>query len=281
MATRVPVSSDLRAPLRPLERALLAYQGGARDASVRVRTDAGGDHDLPAALFFRDADGLLGADRAALAAARGRVLDVGGGAGAIALALQDAGLEVTALDVLPGAVRVMKARGVADARRGDLWTFRASRRYDTVLALMNGAAAAGTLSRLGPLLEALAAPLARGGQILLDSTRLGTGRRADGRYVGELQYQLEHDGRRGPPFPQLFVDPRRLAAAAREAGLAAKVVWRGKSGEYLTRLVRQGSSTRPGRTASRPKRPRRSSTTRASARSRSDSTGSERGKRTS
>ena len=204
--------------------------------------DDGGVQEMPVGVFFRAGRSLRPADRQALALSRGRVLDVGAGGGALALALQDAGHPVTALEILPGAVRVLRERGVQEARRGDLWTFRPRRLYDTVLALMNGTAPAGTLAGLGPLLAALAAPLAPDGQLLVDSTDLREpGRRpvrGDGRYVGELQYQLEYEGERGPPFPQLFVDPLRLGRAARSVGLAARVVWRGRAGEFLARVTR-------------------------------------------
>ena len=237
-----PPGPDPRDALAPLERALGAHMDGSLDRSLSVVTDDGGELELPVNLFFREGRDLLPVDRAALAQCRGRVLDVGAGAGALALPLQAAGHEVTALELLPGAVAVLGVRGVRDAQLGDLWVFRPDRPYDTVLALMNGIAVAGTLAGLVPLLRALSAPLAKGGQILLDSTDLGeegrASQRPDGRYVGELQYQLEYEGERGPPFPQLFVDPTRLAEAAAVAGLAAEIVWRGEEGEFLMRLVR-------------------------------------------
>jgi SAM-dependent methyltransferase len=228
--------------LTPLARALRAHQNGATRRTLVVRSDDGGLQRMPVALFFRSGRRLRPIDRRALGLCRGRVLDVGAGAGAIALALQAAGVEVTALELLPALVRVMRARGVADVRLADVRTFRPDRPYDTVLALMNGTAAAGTLAALPAWLGALAAPLADDGQIVLDSTDLrspGTrSARADGRYVGELQYQLEYEGVRGAPFPQLFVDPARLARAATEAGLRTEVVWRGGDGAYLARHTR-------------------------------------------
>jgi hypothetical protein len=177
---------------------------------------------------------------------RGPILDVGACVGALALPLQASGHEVTALELLPGAVEVMRARGVRDARHGDLWTFAPERSYDTVLALMNGVAAAGTLAGLSPLLAALAGRLAPDGQLLIDSTDLrgkegrGRARRPDGRYVGELQYQLGYEGERGPPFPQLFVDAERLAEAGEAVGLTSEVMWKGRRplGSYLARLRR-------------------------------------------
>ena len=240
--------TGVREALAPLEHALLDHQAGVRGRTLRVRMDDGRVQSMPVAIFFRAGRSLRGADRAALDLARGRVLDVGAGGGALALALERAGHPVTALEVLPGAAAVLRARGLADVRRGDLRTFRPRVRYDTVIALMNGTAPAGTLAGLEGWLAALVAPLAPGGSLLVDSTDLREPgvrpARSDGRYVGELQYQLEYGGERGPPFPQLFVDPLRLGRAARALKLRSRIVWRGKGGEYLARITRADGPSR-------------------------------------
>src|SRR5688572_16889190 len=130
--------TGIRAALAPLERALLDRQAGARGRVLRVRMDDGRVQTMPVGIFFRAGRSLRGADRAALSHARGRVLDVGAGGGAVALALERAGHPVTALELLPGAARVLRARGLADVRVGDLRTLRPRGRWDTVVALMNG-----------------------------------------------------------------------------------------------------------------------------------------------
>src|SRR5262245_25771126 len=102
--------------LTPLDRALVDHAGGATRRRLLVHSDGGALQRMPVALFFRAGRRLRPIDRATLALCRGRVLDVGAGAGALALELQAAGLEVTALELLPGAAGVMRARGVRDVR---------------------------------------------------------------------------------------------------------------------------------------------------------------------
>jgi hypothetical protein len=86
------------------------------------------------------------------------------------LALQESDAAVTAVEVIPEAVDIMSLRGVRDVRFGRVEELPEKRNFDTVLALMNGAALSGTLHRLPSFLQTLKELLAPGGQILLDST---------------------------------------------------------------------------------------------------------------
>jgi SAM-dependent methyltransferase len=54
--------------------------------------------------------------RRAMRYAKGRVLDVGAGAGRVSLHLQERGQDVVAIDNSPGAIAVCRRRGVRDAR---------------------------------------------------------------------------------------------------------------------------------------------------------------------
>lgn len=227
----------------PLGRALLEHHRDGADEPLRLHSDLGEVDELPVDFFFRDEDELGELERIALEEARGRILDVGAGAGVHALALQERGHEVTAIDVVPAAVEVMEARGVEDARRADVFQFDDAR-YDTVLMLLNGIGMVGTLSGLERFLTSAPRLLAGGGQLLLDSAdlrpRVGGDRREDGRYAGEVHLQLEYRGERGAPYPQLYVDPETLASRAEERGWRVEVLARAEAGEYLARLTRNG-----------------------------------------
>ncbi len=219
----------------PLGQALLDYHAGARDVVLEVFHDLGGPDPLPVEHFFRGPEAMNELERTALDLARGRVLDLGAGVGSHALALQEKGLTVTALDALPEAVKIMRSRGVLDVRLGRWQDLPGEERYDTVLILMNGAGVAGTLGGMVRLLDTLRNTLSPGGRILLDSANLpevldapdeedGIPLGEDGRYPGELHYQIAYGGMRGDPVPQLFLDSRLLAQLCREAGLRCTVV---------------------------------------------------------
>lgn len=224
--------------LLPLDEALVDCHEGRPGGALRLLFDHGETLAVDPSWFFRSGADLDPVDRAALEMARGRVLDVGAGAGAHALELQARGHPVSALELLPGAARILAERGVRDVRLESVWNHRPDRPYDTVLLLMNGAGVAGTFSRLHPLLRRVHRLLVPGGVLLMDSTDPGSADPGDGRRPGELQIQLEYRGRKGPPFPHLYVGSGTLRSAARDAGLETRIVLRAEDGRYLARCRR-------------------------------------------
>ncbi len=236
----------------PLATALEAYSQGDRGALFVVHSEAGEPETMEVGLFFRTRESLRAVDREALRRVRGRVLDVGAGVGCISLILQREGFRVTAVEMRPEAVEIMRGRGIEELREGSVEGMEQSGSYDTLLLLMNGPAIAGTLAGFTRLLGTLEGLLAPGGQILLDSTdiwpRLSRPDQVNespsrspgdaGEYSGELQYQMEFRGEKGAPFPQLFLDPETLGILADEEGFRSEIVWTGSEGEYLARLER-------------------------------------------
>ena len=222
--------------------ALRDFLAGDLDVEVIVRAEDGEEERTPARVFFRGPADFSALDEAALDLCRGRVLDVGAGAGCHSLVLQARGLSVTALDVSPEAVEVMGRRGVRDVQCGDILTF-AGGRFDTLLILMNGIGLVGTLDGLDRFLRDVPRLVADGGQILLDSFDPGpadAGRPCG--YAGEMRFQLEYRGVRGAFYDFLFLDFERLHRRAEGAGWRCESIWQEEEGHYLARLRRRAAT---------------------------------------
>ncbi len=236
-------SASLRTAWSPLAAALMAYHRGAVNATVLVSSDLWEDEEMPVREYYRPEKAPLPPlEEAALSWCRGRVLDLGAGAGRHARELELRGHEVVALDVCPEAVEIMRQRGVRGAEHGDLWTLHPSRRFDTVLMLMHGIGVVGDLAGLGRLLERLDTLVAPGGQLLCDSADvrhlLGDTDQEDAEYPGEVAFQLHYGSMHGSEYPWLFVDDETLAILAGAAGWDTEVLVRAGSESYLARLTR-------------------------------------------
>ena len=224
-----------------------AYHRGQHDATIVVYDDYERD-EVPVSYFFRRPEQFPEIEQLALELCRGRVLDVGAGSGCHALALQDRGIEVTAIEILPALVEILRERGVRDAREAT-WMDLAAEPYDTILMMMNGLGLAETLDGLHRFFRHVRRLVHPRGQILADSTdvrvhmdpgaaRSRSLKRGDGRYLGELHFQLEFAGQKGPPFGQLYVDPETLSQTAQSEGWNCEIVRApDQYGNYLARLT--------------------------------------------
>ncbi|WP_210515962.1 class I SAM-dependent methyltransferase [Hymenobacter terricola] len=231
-----------------LGHALLAYHHGDPEATLTVHCNVADDEPLPAAYFFRTLLLMPELERLALDESRGRVLDLGAGAGCHSLELQSRGFDVKAVDVSAGAAQVMSERGVHVVARHDLFAPLAPTElpYDTILLLMNGLGLAGTLDGLDKFLAHARTLLAPDGQILATSSDVrylyededGALRiNLNGPYYGEVTYSLSYAGHTGASFPWLFIDAALLNDAAETAGYTAEFLGEDDDEQYLVRLM--------------------------------------------
>ena len=230
-----------------LGQALLAYHHGNPEATLTVHCNVADDEPLPAAYFFRTLLLMPDLERLALDESRGRVLDLGAGAGCHTLELQSRSFDVKAVDISAGAAQVMTERGVRTVARHDLFAPLPPTElpYDTILLLMNGLGLTGTLEGLDKFLVHARTLLAPGGQILATSSDVrylyededGALRlNLNGPYYGEVEYSLSFEGRTGTSFPWLFIDAALLNDAAETAGYTAEFLGEDDDEQYLVRL---------------------------------------------
>ena len=197
--------------------------------------------------FFRSFDEMPKLEQKALKLSKGKVLDVGCGAGSHSLYLQNKmKLEVFGIDHSPGAIATANARGLKNTIEQSIFNYK-EEIFDTILLLMNGPGICGKLKHLRGLLIHLASLLDYGGQILLDSSNLiylfdqtESGERIlpASNYYGELEYGISYDNKK-ITFPWLYVDIESLKQAASEVGLITHIIMMGENWDYLARLVKE------------------------------------------
>jgi SAM-dependent methyltransferase len=223
------------------------YLKGQTHENIIVDVNIGELEQLPVSYFFRDYPQMPQWEQMVLDACCGKVLDVGAGAGSHALYLQQKGLEVHSIDISPGAVACMHARGVRHAAVQDYFGMSEGN-YDTILFLMNGAGMAQKLDNLGGLLENAAKLLTPGGAIFLESTDLlymyededGSAMiDLAGDYYGEIEYRLQYKDVVGESFPWLFVDYENLSHIASLSDLDCELFFSGETDNYIARLTKK------------------------------------------
>src|SRR5262245_13052119 len=91
---------------------LAQYHSRAKTVEIIERDDSYIATGSDPGLYFREYKNWSAPERRTLRFARGRILDIGCGAGRHSLYLQSRGFAVTGIDDSPGAVKVCKLRGL-------------------------------------------------------------------------------------------------------------------------------------------------------------------------
>ena len=230
----------------PMGAAIRDYFRQGKSAQLKVLSSLFDDDEMPVAHLFRSYHEMPPLEQRALNEARGKVLDVGAGAGCHALALQERGFDVTAVDISPLSCETMKERGVANVECVNIFNQRFQEHFDTLLLLMNGTGIAGKLSRLPQLLSRLKQLMNPSAQILIDSSDLRYVYEdengvldvdLDGAYYGEVDYQMTYRNINGKRFDWLYADSVVLAECCRQCGLKCEILAQGNHYDYLAKIV--------------------------------------------
>jgi SAM-dependent methyltransferase len=180
--------------------------------------------------YFADYHEWPGCERRAMRYVRGRILDVGCGAGRVALHLQRKGFDVTGIDNSPLAIKVCKLRGFKKAllMPFDRIAFPRSS-FDTILLLGNNFGLFANRRRAKRLLERLhdmTSPHARIIAETLEPRRtdnpfhIAYHRRnvARGRMAGQVRIRVRHQGYATPWFEYLFVSKTEMRSLLQGTG---------------------------------------------------------------
>ncbi len=225
--------------------ALLDYQNGNYSEDIITETNISEEDILPIPYLFRSFSEMPSIEKKALELAKGKVLDVGCGAGNHSLYLQEKGLKVTAIDTSRGAIEVCKLRGVSDTQKIDLLELRGEK-FDTILLLMNGTGIFQKLEFIDKYLQHLKTLLNSNGQILIDSSDLqymydateeGAILVPSDRYYGELEFVMNYKNNASEPFNWLYLDEVIFETATSNCNLHFEIMGRGENFDYLAKLT--------------------------------------------
>ncbi|MBQ3191358.1 MAG: class I SAM-dependent methyltransferase [Bacteroides sp] len=243
------MKTNLLSPQKdPMGAAIADYFHKGRAAKLRVFSSQFEEDEIPAEQLFRTFDEMPPLEQEALRLASGKILDCGAGSGCHALALQDMGKEVEAIDISPLSVEVMQKRGVHQAYQINLFDENYLQKFDTILMLMNGSGIIGKLENMGAFFTKMKQLLNPGGCIYMDSSDLRyLFEDEDGSflvdlaagYYGEIDFRMQYKHIKGEPFDWLYVDFQTLSYYAAENGFKAELIQEGEHYDYLACLKMQ------------------------------------------
>lgn len=236
------MSSILKPQSDPMGTAIKEYHQTGKAGKLRVLSSMFDEDEIPVAHLFRSLHEMSPLEQKAISMARGRILDVGAGAGCHSVLLDD----VTAIDISPLSCEVMQERGIKNVLNINLFDECLAGPFDTILMLMNGTGIIGKLKNMPDFLDRIRLLLNKGGQLLVDSSDLkylyenedGT---YDidplGTYYGEIDYQMIYKKVKGEPFDWLYVDFDTLKTIAESNGFNCIKVLDGDHFDYLAQIT--------------------------------------------
>lgn len=227
-------------------KAIFDFHTNNSPEDIITETSISEEDEMSVEYLFRTYKEMPKIEQKALQLAKGKILDVGCGAGSHALSLQnDRNLDVVAIDISKKAIETCLLRGIKNAKVENILDFEGEK-FDTILLLMNGTGIFGKLKNCNQYLTKLKSLLNPGGQILIDSSDIiymfdededgGKWIPSENDYYGELAFNISYKNEKEEPFDWLYLDYNTLQNAAIANDLNCELILEGEHYDYLARL---------------------------------------------
>jgi len=217
-------------------KSLLDFQKTGQENIMKViRLEDGYVDELPASFYFQPFEEWSALDRALVQWMTGRILDVGTGAGRLALHMQENGHDVVGIDISPSAVEAARAIGVRDVREHNILDGSLDGEiFDTIVLLGQNLGIAGKHANFGSFLKTLASMLAPGGRIIgtqvnwerttkPEHLKFQEDNRKAGNHPVEIILRIEYDSY-SEDFAWCLVNQLELIEIADDIGLVPEAI---------------------------------------------------------
>ncbi|OGS44183.1 MAG: hypothetical protein A3K76_06040 [Euryarchaeota archaeon RBG_13_57_23] len=200
-------------------------------------------------VYFAGFEDFQPAEKKALQHVKGKVLDIGVGAGRVALHLQQSGHDVVGIDLSPSAVEVSKRRGVKVVKRMSACDMRfPEASFDTAIAFCNNLGLCGTVLGVESMMRDLHRIVRPGGVFLASSIqptrtknphhlRYHKRNRALGLPPGQVRLRERYGNTVGPWWDLLMVTPSEMRALCKRTEWHIDKVYRGVMDVYVLARV--------------------------------------------
>lgn len=224
---------------------LTVYHGATNTVEIVERDDNFISTSAWPRYYFSDYSTWTNREKQVMSLIKGRVLDIGCGAGRHGLYLQQKGFDVTGIDNSPGAIKICKLRGYRTARLmsvTEIHRFKPES-FDTIIMMGNNFGLFGACRQARRLLRQMHRITSPEARIIAEATDpyqtkdpLHTGyhrfNRRRGRMGGQLRIRIRHNNIIDPWFDYLLVSQPELKQILRGTGWQIAKLFQDKGPQY-------------------------------------------------
>ena len=234
---------------------LAQYHNQQKTVEIIERDDDYIDTGSDPGLYFSEYRQWSPLEKRAIKLVKGRVLDVGCGAGRHALYLQGKGFETVGIDNSPGAIRVCKLRGLKRAivrPINDVDKFKPAS-FDTIIMMGNNFGLFGSLENARSILKKFARITAPDARIIaktlnpyitdnpLHPPYLRANHRR-GRLGGQIRMRVRYGKTIGEWFDYLFVSPEEMREILRDTDWQIEELLNAEEANYVAVIQKKFQS---------------------------------------
>ncbi|MFH0987092.1 MAG: methyltransferase domain-containing protein [Candidatus Micrarchaeota archaeon] len=190
-------------------------------------------------------------EKRALKKVKGKVLDIGCGAGRISIYLQNKGLDVIGIDISPLAVKTCRIRGLKKAKVMPIEKLNFPKNsFDTIIMFGNNFGLFANKKKIKVLLRKMSRITAKNGQIIAETmdpyrtknpAHLGYHKYNEkrGRMGGQIRMRIRNELNKTPWFDYLFVTKKEMRQLLKGTDWKIKGFIDSKTPHYFAVLVKR------------------------------------------